>query len=132
MDSQAPGTQLILRLRETCSGVAGLFPCHIPVLPKYCPENSWRRRKEPSMPSNTRPSGICGRPWPSRRTSTICWGSRPPAGIRSRRDSAGDAAITFGHYVQKCRVWGGSPTSIFSGLPGPQKSQGLYAFPACR
>ncbi len=29
-------------------------------------------RKRPSMPSIGRPSGICGRPWRSRPTSTIC------------------------------------------------------------
>lgn len=90
-----------------------------------------RRRKKTSMPSTTRPSGICGRSWLSRRSSTICLGLRPPAGIRNRRDIAGDATITSGHFVQKWRVWGATPTSIFAAPAGPQKSQAYNTCPAC-
>lgn len=31
--------------------------------------------------------------------------------------------LTSGQVGPKCRVWGGSPTSIFSGPPGPEKKQ---------
>ena len=41
-----------------------------------------------------------------------------PAGIRNRRGSACDAAFTSGHFVQKWRVWGATPTSIFAAPVG--------------
>lgn len=40
--------------------------------------------------------------------------------------------LTSGQVGPKCRVWGGSPTSIFSGPSGPEKSKCQYTCPACR
>ena len=48
-----------------------------------------------------RPSGICGRPWLSRPTSTICSALRTGAITRNRRDSGGDAANLFGTFCPK-------------------------------
>ena len=50
---------------------------------------SWRKRKRPFMQSTARPRRICGRPWRSRRTLTICSATRTGGKIRPRSDSPG-------------------------------------------
>ncbi len=41
-------------------------------MPSKSPAGSWPKRKRPFTGNTARPSGKCGRPWPSRPTSTIC------------------------------------------------------------
>jgi len=73
------------------------------------------------MPSIGRPSGICGRPWLSRPTSTICSALRTGALIRNRRDSGGDAANLFGTFCPKEPGLGRLPNKHFCGPATQQK-----------
>ena len=42
------------------------------------------------------------------------------------------AGATLGQNVPKCRVWGGSPTSVFAALSGCKNSKCGHTCPACR
>ena len=82
------------------------------------------------MPSIGRPSGICGRPWRSRPTSTICSALRTGALIRNRRDSGGDAANLFGTFCPKEPGLGRLPNKHFCG-PAAQQKFRVWPHPNC-
>lgn len=87
-------------------------------------------KKKPSMRNTARPRRICGRPWRSRGTSTVCSATRT-SGTRPRSDSAG--AADNKDFWTKCpevrRVWG-APNKHFAG-PAPCKNFGVWPHPNC-